>query len=150
MRDLPSSYEYGARVIGSILRRLLVAQIWYPSAKGSPTSLSIDKYGGMTIKELEARRSPSLAGHAYEFAKLGAITFPGLSKTTPTGWGFHHAGTLPSRLAPGEMETHLDGRLWNSRRVRVIDASVFPSLPAKNHSLTMMANAYRIASDLNL
>ena len=150
IRDLPSSYEYGARVIGSILRRLLVAQIWYPSAKGSPTSLSIDKYGGMTIKELEARRPPSLARHVYEFAKLGAITFPALSKTTPTGWGFHHAGTLPSRLAPREMETHLDGRLWNSRRVRVIDASVFPSLPAKNHSLTMMANAYRIASDLNL
>jgi len=39
----------------------------------------------------------------------------------------------------------MDGRLWNSKRVRVIDGSVLPSLPAKNHTLTLMANAARIA-----
>ena len=150
MRDLPCSYRFGARTISNILRRLLVAQIWYPSAAGCSSSLKIDKHGGMIIREHEARTAPPLARHVYEFAKLGAITVPALSKMTPTGWGFHHAGTLPSRPHPGELETHLDGRLWNSRRVRVIDASVFPVLPAKNHSLTMMANAYRIASELHL
>ncbi len=51
------------------------------------------------------------------------------------------------RQAPSEFETHVDGRLWDSRRVRVIDGSVLPSLPGKNHSLTMMANAARIANE---
>ena len=69
-----------------------------------------------------------------------------LASSSPPSWGFHHAGTLPMSHEPAPFETHLDGRLWNSRRVRVIDGSVFPSLPAKNPSLTIMANAARIAN----
>jgi choline dehydrogenase-like flavoprotein len=49
------------------------------------------------------------------------------------------------RAVPKAFETHADGRLWDSQRVRVIDGSVLPSLPAKNHSFTIMANAARIA-----
>jgi choline dehydrogenase-like flavoprotein len=51
------------------------------------------------------------------------------------------------RHQPSHFETHVDGRLWDSQRVRVIDASGLPSLPAKNHSLTLMANAARIADE---
>lgn len=67
---------------------------------------------------------------------------------SPPGWGFHYAGCLPMREHPAAYETHIDGRLWDSKRVRVIDGSVLPSLPAKNHALTMMANAARIADEV--
>ena len=53
------------------------------------------------------------------------------------------------KIKPEEFETFTDGRLWNSERIRVADASVLPSLAAKNHSLTMMANAARIAKEID-
>ena len=77
--------------------------------------------------------------------QMGGITLPNLALRYPPTWGYHHAGTLPMSLEPGLLQTHTDGRLWKYKRIRVIDGSVLPSLPAKNHSLTLMANSARIA-----
>jgi len=55
----------------------------------------------------------------------------------------YHAANRPSGFA-----TTPDGRLAGSERVYVVDASVFPSLPAQNPTLTAVANAARIASQL--
>lgn len=149
LEDLPLSFRGGSKAIRTILRRLLVVQIWGPSGQSDAYQIIVNNRGPLTVRENQSKKSFSVFKHAYEFAKLGALSLPTLSKSTPSGWGFHHAGTLPSRICPQPFETHLDGRLWNSQRVRVIDASVFPSLPAKNHSLTMMANAHRLADELD-
>jgi len=42
------------------------------------------------------------------------------------------------------------GRLQRTRMVFAIDASTFPLLPAKNLSLTIMANAMRIAAQISI
>ena len=81
------------------------------------------------------------------YRALGAISHPGFIQESPVGWGFHFAGTLPMRRSPGKFETDMFGRLWNSKRIHVIDGSILPSLPAKNLTLTIMANAARIAAN---
>ena len=57
----------------------------------------------------------------------------------------HYAGTLPMRLRPeAKYETDSGGLLFGSRRVHVVDAALFPRLPSKNLTFTIMANALRI------
>jgi choline dehydrogenase-like flavoprotein len=46
----------------------------------------------------------------------------------------------------GELETDGLGRPREWRRIHLIDASVFPSVAATTFTLTVMANAHRIAS----
>jgi len=56
----------------------------------------------------------------------------------------HYAGTLPMSSKDVELTTDRDGRLHRTRRVYIADGSVFPSLPSKGLTFTMMANADRI------
>jgi len=57
----------------------------------------------------------------------------------------HYAGTVPMRADPeGHQATH-EGEVRGLPGVFVVDGSALPSLPAKAHTLTIMANADRIA-----
>jgi choline dehydrogenase-like flavoprotein len=64
----------------------------------------------------------------------------------PQGKGFHVGGSLPMRDRPGDLETDVLGRPRGFRRVHVVDASVFSSIPATTITLSVMANAQRIAA----
>jgi choline dehydrogenase-like flavoprotein len=119
------------------------------SRSSSKKFLSVDVDGKITISypsEVDAKELP--LGMLLSLRKLGGWGFRGLVSETIPGNGFHHVGCLPMRSNPGPYQTHKDGRLWGHKRVRIIDGSVLPSLPAKNHSLTIMANAARIADKL--
>ena len=56
----------------------------------------------------------------------------------------HYAGTLPMSATDEELTTDREGRLHRTKRVYIADGSVFPSLPSKGLTFTMMANADRI------
>jgi choline dehydrogenase-like flavoprotein len=62
------------------------------------------------------------------------------------GRGFHTGGTFPMRANPGPFEVDVLGRPHGFTRVHVVDASVFPSLPATTITLSVMANAHRIGT----
>jgi choline dehydrogenase-like flavoprotein len=71
-----------------------------------------------------------------------------LLKMGSAGRGFHTGGSLPMRSAPGKLETDVLGTPHGCRRVHVVDSSVFPTVPASTITLTAMANAHRIASQV--
>jgi choline dehydrogenase-like flavoprotein len=50
------------------------------------------------------------------------------------------------RREPGESDTDTLGRPPGWDRVHLIDASVLPSIPATTITLSVMANAHRIAT----
>ncbi len=63
----------------------------------------------------------------------------------------HFAGTFPMSEAPArddDLTTDKHGRLRRARNVYIADGSVFPSLPSKGLTFTMMANADRIGCHL--
>ena len=124
---------------------MLVAQIWSVSRPQPGQQLRLGDDGRVRIDYPQPAPWPGLPLLLAELRALGCFSQRRLATAAPPGWGFHHAGTLPMRREPAAYECHTDGRLWDSARVRVIDASLFPSLPAKNISLTIMANAARIA-----
>lgn len=66
--------------------------------------------------------------------------------------GSYHVGcTMPMKKEPvEETDTDLLGRPKGWERIHVVDSSVFPSLPGTTIGLLAMANARRIASEVEL
>lgn len=85
---------------------------------------------------------------ARAFRKLGAILLPGAFLAGAPGSDIHYAGTLPMKRDTNPTSTSADGELAGLSNVFVADAASFPTLPAKPHTLTIMANAHRIGKNL--
>ena len=77
--------------------------------------------------------------------KLGCVVPPGMAHARPMGASVHYAGTIPmSRLkAPLTVSEYCQSHDFDN--VYIVDGTTFPSLPAKNLTLTLMANAVRVA-----
>lgn len=146
LADMPLPITHSLDLLRLMTSGMMVAQIWRPARASANNGVAIDANGRLIITYPDRPANPHLSGIAKSLRPLGAYTLPRFASEAPAGWGFHYAGTLPMRDTPSRYETYPDGRLWNSRRVRIIDGSVLPSLPAKNLSLTIMANAARIAT----
>jgi choline dehydrogenase-like flavoprotein len=145
--DMRLPLDAALRMLGMIIGGMLVAQVWETSRPHAGNRLSLNTDGSVRIDYPQRAPYSRLSEFLGVLRRLRGYSLPGLASMPPPSWGFHHAACLPMRRDPGVLETHVDGRLWDSRRVRVIDGSVLPSLPAKNHSLTLMANSARIADE---
>jgi choline dehydrogenase-like flavoprotein len=77
---------------------------------------------------------------------LRASPIPFLTRTGLPGKSYHAGGAFPMRCDPSADESDLLGRPAGLARVHLVDASVFPTIPATNITLTLMANAHRIAA----
>jgi len=146
--DIPLPINTAHSVLSRIISGMLVAQIWETSKPSNNNLLTINNDGTIQIKYADRQQYSKLSLLLPALRKLGGYTLSRFASMPPPSWGFHHAATLPMRTNPKKFETHTDGRLWDSRRIRVIDGSVLPSLPAKNHSLTIMANSARISEQV--
>ncbi len=82
------------------------------------------------------------------FRPLGAMMPPGGFLAGAFGSDIHYAGTLPMVREARPLTTDSDGKLAGLTNVFVADAACLPSLPAKPHTLTMMANAHRIGNNI--
>lgn len=78
---------------------------------------------------------------------MGCVAPPNMTRLRPMGASVHYAGTLPMRDSGGELTTDRAGRCRPFENLIVADGSTFPSLPAKNLTFTLMANATRIARE---
>ena len=143
--SIPLPFNCSIELLKNILSGMLVAQVWQTSKPSDKNSLSIRADGSIRIDYLENLPYRGLKTLLSNMRTIGAYSARFLASLPEPGWGFHYAGTLPMRKNPMPLETHIDCRLWNSKRIRVIDGSVLPSLPSKNISLTIMANAARVA-----
>jgi choline dehydrogenase-like flavoprotein len=64
------------------------------------------------------------------------------------GKSYHCGGSFPHTFdGPTTVSTDPLGRVGHWRRIHLVDASVFPNVPATTFTLTIMANAHRIASE---
>ena len=66
------------------------------------------------------------------------------------GGGYHSGGSFPMKRTPGPLETDRLGSLPSLPRVHIVDASVFPEIPSLPTAFTAMANAHRIASEIEI
>jgi choline dehydrogenase-like flavoprotein len=159
-RDLPASGFTGQmplpRGIAEALFRflspaLLVTVTSFPG-RFSRNRLSFDHpTGRLTVQggfepALDGVEQAARKALARGWRALGAHVLPGERRAMP-GTDAHFAGTLPMG-GTNANGTSVLGEIAGRPGLHVVDGSVLPSLPAKHATLTIMANADRIAAAL--
>jgi len=144
-----------AAIRKALLGRLMVIQGFLHSNDSGHTRLVLKNDGGeerliaTTTTFPHARKTAMRA--AWKLVRqakaLGAIPLIPFMRVPPAGAGYHSGGSFPMRPNPGELETDPLGRLPSMPRVYLVDSSVFPSIPATSITLSVMANAHRIATE---
>ena len=146
-------------LVQPLQHRLLVIQGYLHSDHSGTIQLRLVRDPGTGKERLLVEGQPStaarqviekisrkLSGH---FGKLGLTPLLPAVDITPPGRGFHSGGSFPMSAHPSEFQSDIFGRVKGFPRVHLVDASVFPSIPATTITLTAMANAHRIASTWN-
>jgi choline dehydrogenase-like flavoprotein len=132
-----------------LLPALLVAQLFFPSLPHPANRLTLDETGRLRVEFPEPQRLPVERRLLSLYRRLGLFGHPTLVRHLSPGSSFHYAGCLPMTRSPSSpYETGIDGKLAGTRAVFIADAAVFPRLPSKNHTFTVMANAHRVASGI--
>lgn len=132
-----------------ILGRMLAMQGYLHSKDSSSIELSFDgkklKLKGV-INPLAHVTIKKLIKKLNRLQKYTGMSFvrPMLQIGLP-GEGRHVGGSFPMALNPGEFETDIMGRPFSWENVHLVDAGVFPNVPAPTITFTAMANAQRIA-----
>ncbi len=137
------------------LGRLLIAQGFIHSKESGALQLCLHKSAdGQVFLAVQIQPSRQALATVLKIGwkllkqalNLRAVPLiPGLQLLKP-GSGYHSGGTFPMREQPGTLETDTLGRLPALTRVHLVDASVLPSIPATSITLSVMANAHRIAT----
>ncbi len=132
-------------------RRLIVAQAFLHSDVSPSIGLAMNG-DALAFRAIANPMTSAVVGRAARIlaraARIGGMLplTPLLRKGT-LGSSFHCGGSLPMRASPEIGETDILGTPHGMRRVHIVDASIFPSIPASTITFTVMANAHRIASN---
>jgi hypothetical protein len=146
IREFPLSIRGNLTACKFLVPGMVMVQMFYPDEQISSSWLKRNYDGGLTLHR-EGRPAPNQDREiCSSLRKMGYLAFTQLCVRPVGGSSIHYAGTLTMDVAPKTpYHTAPSGRLESTHRVYVADAATFPSLPSKNHTFTLMANALRIA-----
>ncbi len=157
VQDMRQRFGSFAKVLDPFIaflsQRLIVAQTFLHSDDSASVEirLSSGEKKSLTFKSLPNTSTSSAITRsrtrmAMVLRKAGLVPLMPLSRAGEIGSSFHCGGTFPMREAPTGLETDLLGRVNGLTRTHIVDASIFPSIPATTITLSVMANAHRIGS----
>jgi len=135
-----------------ILSSCIVGTTFFPGIYGRSRVL-LDKTNTLNISAIEHPDRRALINKAksvlsYSYRQMGGLLLPRGFKEGVAGSDIHYSGTLPMSENPKVGETTHLGEIPAMKGVHVIDGSCLPFLPEKPHTLTIMANADRIAKKI--
>ena len=145
LREFPLSIRGNLAASRYLVPALMMVQLFYPDDPSPQSTLRLKSDGGLNI----VRAGRLVRNRERDICRtlrgLGYVALEQLCVRPSPGSSIHYAGTLPMSMNPqSQYSTDQNGRLETTTRVYVADAATFPSLPAKNHTFTLMANALRI------
>ncbi|WP_434676395.1 FAD-dependent oxidoreductase [Pseudomonas sp. D3-10] len=149
---IPLDKRHSIELLKNLLSACLVGNLFLPGHLSHNTarlrpdgSLSVT---GQIHPELPRLMKAAEAKLRRIYWKMGALLMP--MSFTPGGPGadIHYAGTLPMHSVPKIGQTDNLGEVAGLGGVHIVDGACLPSLTEKSHTLTLMANADRIARSL--
>lgn len=159
---LPSALQTSAaeRLQVQLLRRLSVAFGYLPSWNSARLRVRVGSpFNGHGLPEfhITSETPPVEQGRMLRSILLRLIQSARLLDLYPVvpmmrlsagGKSYHWGGSFPhTNKRSGIYSSDRLGRVGSWERIHLIDASVFPNVPAMTFGLTIMANAHRIASE---
>lgn len=153
-RHMPLRRRYAVDLLRSLMSSCVVGNMFLPGHL-SANRVQRTINGRLRIVGGYHEDVPSLLKLASKklrraYAKLGAYMLPMSFTAGQPGGDIHYAGTLPMRAHPKRGETSAEGELAGLDGIFVVDGASLPSLSEKSHTLTIMANADRIAKSAAL
>ncbi len=156
MQNLPVGMRASAGLFRDIHGALGLANINFPDTRRPENRIALET-GADGSRRLMITYTPPTAENARVNAMirrfrgflgaLGCVAPPTMTRMRPMGASVHYAGTMPMLDNGGDFTADRRGRLRPFDNLIVADGSTFPSLPAKNLTFTLMANAARIARE---
>lgn len=148
-RHMPFGKRYSVDLLASLLTSCVVGNLFLPGSL-SDVSLQLDRHDQLVIRggfraEVEILMKEAKKSLRKDFMRLGALLMPMSFKVGKPGSDIHYAASLPMSNKPVLGQTDQFGELAGTDGIHVVDGASLSYLPAKSHTLTIMANAERIA-----
>jgi choline dehydrogenase-like flavoprotein len=152
VKRLPLKTPNGFTLLKDLLPSCIIGNLFLPGQLSKATAGLVSN-GTLQVDYEPNDLTSSLMFQAQKilstnFRKLGAIMLPGSFSVGSAGSDIHYSGSLPMKQNPSAGECHANGELETLKGVYAIDASSLPYLSEKPHTLTVMANADRIAREI--
>lgn len=154
LQNIPLPTPDAFRALALLAPSLIVADIRFPTMPQPGNTLQLSRDEKHTVRALQ---SESDAVHLHHQAALKRLhkglqtigLWPAKTLELPHGSSSHYAGTIPFD-GSGRFPLSVDpnGKLHQGKHIFVADASTFKALPAEPHTLTLMANAWRIGNEI--
>jgi choline dehydrogenase-like flavoprotein len=156
----PLRHPAASRAATSVLRRLTVGFGYLPSWASPRITVTArrGRSGGLPELDLSApdtHRPPMLGATLRRLVRaapaLDLWPLPTHVLLSGAGKSYHFGGTFPHRregAAADGTSTDRWGRLPEWDRVHLVDGSVLPTIASTTFTLTVMANAHRIATEV--
>lgn len=150
VRHVPMNQRYGIDLLRGLLSSCAVGNLFLPGHL-TKAEAKLGKDGSLAISGRYLDNVASLMAQACKklrkaYWSMGAVLLPGSFTVGHPGGDIHYSGTLPMRYNPVIGETSSTGEVKGMGGVYVADGACLPTLPAKSHTLTIMANADRIGN----
>ena len=152
LAHMPFSWPLSRRIARRLQPGLLFGQLALGGSY-SHNTMCLRRSGDLSIR---GGNAPA-AAHAFRttihrlagaLLRYGVCLVPGSVRLCGAGEDVHYAGTVPMQAAPRAGEADARGEVQGLPGVHVVDGAALTTLPAKTHTLTIMANADRIATAL--
>ncbi len=147
-RHMPFAAKTALKFTKYVLPGMVVVILYFPSSALPPGSLRLRPDGVLELRGPEKSIPAWVIRRALRInRRLGLYGLSFFAERSVYGGSIHYAGCLPMRKEPrSQYECDPWGRLAGCPRVWVADGAALPSISAKNHTLTIMANAMRVAT----
>lgn len=144
---------FATPLLKSLLGRMMIIQGYLHSDLSSQINFSLRRDGSIQLSALPNSKTRPTITRLFRklnsaFRGTGTRVISPALQLTPAGRGFHVGGAFPMSKSPESFESDLWGRTQGLKRVHVVDASTFPTLPSTTITYTVMANAHRIADEV--
>jgi choline dehydrogenase-like flavoprotein len=153
--SIPGSIGTALGLFRNVHAALAMLNINFSDHRRDENQLSLEANGDTKETRLRIQYRPDttererIARVAKRYRKilraLGCIAPAGAMHIRPMGASVHYAGTVPMAQNAAGPTTDESCRSRDFENLYFVDGTTFPSLPAKNITFTLMANAARVA-----
>jgi hypothetical protein len=151
-RVMPFGKRYAVDLLEPLLSSCVVGNFFLPGSM-TESSLYLNEHNALVVKGGYRNNVQLLMQAAHRqlssgFKRLGAVLIPKSFTVGHPGSDVHYAASLPMSERPRKGQTDCYGTLIGINGIHVVDGASLSFLPSKPHTLTIMANADRIARHL--
>lgn len=153
VREMPLPPAVGLLVSRVLMNALAIVGVHHPERATERKWVRLNAEDVLEAEyALDDRERAAIAedlrGFGRVLRQLGCVPLSTIA--TPPGSSIHYAGTIPFARGAGDptLTCAPDGRLEGMGSVYVADSSSWRYLPAKGPTLSMMANARRVAREV--